>query len=172
MNWKRLAVLALGLAMGLGVQSVQATPVLDAGWTGDQIDGSFVDSEQSPYVFSLSAPAYFRITDQFIVGDVYSVYDGVTFLFSTVFSGAMTSILPIGDAFGDAGWTSADYSHGEFLLGTGSHSLTVQGDGVGGIPAGFYTRLDTAVPEPTTMSLFGLGSLALGYLRRRRSQKS
>ena len=95
------------------------------------------------------------------------------FFFSTVFSGALTSILPIGDAAGDSGWTSAAYSHGEFLLDSGSHSLRVQGDGVGGLSAGFYTRLDTApVPEPTSMGLFGLGSLALGYLRRRRRLNS
>jgi hypothetical protein len=172
MSWKRLTVLALGLVVALGVQSVQATPVLDAGWTFDQIDDSFVDSEQSPYVFSLSAPAYFRITDYFVPGDTYYVYDGATFLFSTIFSGPLTSILPIGDPLGDAGWTSGDFSHGEILLGAGSYSITVQGDGVAGIPAGFYTRLDTAVPEPTSMGLFGVGSLALGYLRRRRRLNS
>jgi len=171
MNWKRLAVLALGLVLALGVQSAQATPVLDAGWTYDQIDDRFVDSEGSPYVMFLTDPAYFRVTDQFVPGDTYSVYDFGTWLFTTVFSGAELSLTPIGDPGGDFGWTSAAFSHGQTTLGAGLHSLTIQGDGVGGIPAGFYTRLDS-VPEPTSMSLFGLGSLALGYLRRRRSQKS
>jgi hypothetical protein len=45
-------------------------------------------------------------------------------------------------------------SQGEYVLGAGSPSLRVQGDGVGGLPAGCYTQLDS-LPEPTSMSLFG-----------------
>jgi hypothetical protein len=167
MNWKKLAVLALGLVVVLGAQTVQADPILDGGWAVDVIDDSFIPSQDSPYSFVLTNPAYFRITDQFVPGDVYYVFDFSTYLFTTIFSGAQASILPIGDPTGDAGWTSALYSHGEIWLGVGAHEIRVLGDGVGGIPAGFYTRLDS-VPEPTTMGLFGLGSLALGYARRRR----
>jgi hypothetical protein len=56
--------------------------------------------------------------------------------------------------------------------GAGSYSFGVVGDGVGGIPAGLFVRLDIkdgTVPEPTTIALLGLG--LLGFIAARRRNK-
>ncbi len=58
-------------------------------------------------------------------------------------------------------------SSGSVLLGGGAHSITIQmlaspfGSG-----AAFF-RIDSAVPEPGTLLLLGLGFAGLGLTRRR-----
>ncbi len=139
-------------------ESIAPAPVLDTGWAYDQIDAAFVDSTDSPYVYNLAAPAYFRITDDFIIGDTYYVYDFGSLILTTTpaYAGAPTGFPDPGES----AWQSSSYSGGEVILSVGSHYLTVQGDGAGGLPAGLYTQL-TSVPEPTTICLLGLGALSL-----------
>ncbi len=144
-------------------------PVLDAGWTSDEIDAESADSLDSPYVYDLASSAIFRITDQFVTGDQFFVYDFGSLILTTLLDGAQATLFPVGDTLGQEGWTSASYQHGETLLSAGAHNLTVQGDGVGGVPAGFFTRLDSSVPEPATFALFSLGLAGLGFARRRKS---
>src|SRR5437879_2193212 len=77
-----------------------ATPTLDGGWFVDQVscpagqtcNGStpnpFLDpvgpSDGSPYVFTLTNPARFSITDAFVKGDIYTVYDTLVPILTTV----------------------------------------------------------------------------------------
>ncbi len=146
-------------------------PVLDAGWTSDAISSAWADSSDSPYVFSLSSPAYFRITDCCVVGDQFKVWNFTSLILTTSYMAGS----PFGDnAYADAAWSSTSYQSGEVLLGPGSYELHVQGDGVGGLPAGFFTRLDTAVPLPgaASLGLAFLGGLGLvGAIRRRRRMR-
>lgn len=136
---------------------VAAAP--DTGWAYDQIDARFTDSINSAHVGVFASPTYFRITDYFNTGDQFFVYDFGNPILTTGYA-ARSSLLPIGDPLGDAGWVDPNYQTGEVLLAPGAHSITIQGDGVGGFPAGFYVRFDT-VPEPATLAMLAIGGLAL-----------
>jgi hypothetical protein len=139
-------------------------PVLDAGWAYDQIDAAFTDSEDSPYAYALGAPAMFAITDDFVPGDTYFVYDFGSLILTTTLTGQ-----PFGGGVGGPA-----YQWGSVLLGAGAHLLTVQGDGFGGVPAGLYTRLDSLTPPVPDGGSLGLlsallwaGFLGLNTLRRK-----
>lgn len=136
-------------------------PILNAGWAPDQIGGAWVNSVDSPYPYVLLAPAFFSITDDFVMGDTYTVFD---FGFPILVTANWGPMPPMG---GDpVGWLGAGWAKGQVLLGVGPHNLTVQGPGGFGFPAGFFARIDT-VPEPSTLALLGVGCGALYFLRRR-----
>jgi hypothetical protein len=144
-------------------------PVLDSGvWTYDDISAAWSDSTDSPYVYvSLPGWATFTLTDDFIVGDQYKVWDGGNLILTTALSAGG---VPIPGAGGPG------YQWGQVLLAPGAHSLTVQGDGVAGVPAGFFTHLDSAqtpgMPDGGSLMLVtGMlwGALGLGSLRRKRA---
>ena len=109
------------------------------------------------------------VTDAFLSGDQFSVYDNLAFLGLTSNPGS------VGDQIGanyDGAVADARWSSGEWLLGAGSHSIDIfvvaSPFGAGGAAL----RVDThAVPEPSTFALLGLGGLglAVGAYRRRRA---
>lgn len=163
---KKIAAAAL---LTLGFSGVaEAAPVLGGGWFFDEITNVAAPSAGSPYDFTLVGPAWFRITDGFIIGDTYQVFDGVDLILTTSFQGFGAGF---GDNVGaDIGWTSADFGSAEILLAAGSYSLSVIGDGFAGTPSGFYTRLDPAavIPLPAALPLLlaGLGGLVIVGRRR------
>ncbi len=167
---KRAILLVACALMLLPAASAVAAPILDAGWAADQIDAAATDSVFSPYVYDLSGDAVFSITDAFIPGDTYFVYDSGSLILTTSFFAGTPFAIP-SDSTADAAWADDLFSKGSVLLGAGAHSLTIQGDGKGGLPAGFYARLDTAtsVPEPGTIVLLGSGLAGLGFWRRFRA---
>ena len=144
-------------------------PILNAGWVYDQINAAAIPSVDSPYVYNLAAPAVFTITDDFVVGDVYTVTDWAVVILVT---GNWAAMPPFGGPGPDPnGWLGVGWAKGQVLLGAGAHNLSVSGNGAGGTPAGFYTRIDTAaVPEPSTLALWSVGLGALCFLRRRKSR--
>ncbi|QMW23601.1 FxDxF family PEP-CTERM protein [Sandaracinobacteroides saxicola] len=153
-------------ALLAGVASAASATVLipGTGWQSDQVDAANTDSINSPWTFTLTNPGVFRLTDAFIVGDIYTV-SGSFNVASTFFAGPA---IPLSNPTADAAWLSADFSHILVPLPAGVYSITIQGNGAGGLPAGFFVQL-TQVPEPATwaMMIAGFGLVGLGLRRRR-----
>jgi hypothetical protein len=152
---KKLAKVMIMTFIGVVLMAVCATaaPVLDGGWATDQISAAMTDSVGSPYAYNLASSAIFRISDCCVQGDTWYAWDNSNPVAMTVDWSAQPVV-----GSDPSEWLSNGYFHGWFTLGAGSHSITIQGDGKGGIPAGFSARIDTQqVPEPSTMILLGLG---------------
>ncbi|MGB7758876.1 MAG: hypothetical protein WBL61_03550 [Bryobacteraceae bacterium] len=133
------------------------------GYTGTQ-GTVLLDPGASPWTFS--GPATLVVTDMFIDGDQFQVFDnGVSI---------GTTSVPVNDgtACGNdpLGCTGNDWSHGTFVLGSGNHSITMTlvAAATGYISGGAAFELTTAAPTPTpgppTFGLVILGcvGLALG----------
>ena len=86
----------------LAVDSAEAAITLNGGWHDDQIAASNVDSNNSPYVFSYTFPVQLSLTDAFLVGDTFFVYDfGSLILTTSVSAGAPFSP---SNAIADSAW--------------------------------------------------------------------
>ena len=87
----------------------------------------------------------FRVTDYFIAGDEFTVVNTANNMAGIGGSFSNTSLLPLGDPWGDAGWQSADYYKARAgLSGNNSpYSIAVTSTVNAGIPAGYFVRFDT-----------------------------
>lgn len=161
-----MKLLATALAGALLVAfPVNSTPLpLDAGWQDDELDGIGDPTINSPWTFTISSKAWLSVVDCCNVGDVYTLSGDVVGV-TTFYAGNATDVQATG-AYGPY-WTDANYSKLAQLLGPGSYSFWITGDGAGGIPAGLGVRLDSAVPEATTWALMLLGFGGVGTALRR-----
>lgn len=168
---KKIAGGLLILGLCIGTSAANAAPVVNGGWYEDTLTADNVSSDGSPYAFTLLTEAWFRITDAFLTGDTFTVFEtgGLSPLLTT-------SNQAFGAGFGDNtnadfGWTSASYGSAEILLSAGDYSLEVFGDCGGGCPANFFARIDTAsVPLPAGLPLLAGGLAAIGFIRRSKTK--
>jgi PEP-CTERM motif len=165
--------LALAAACLCAVSSPAMATVLplNGGWKVDDVSRPDFRSTVSPWTFTLTNNAFFRLTDAFNAGDVYTAKDvgnSLTFVSTFTTDGAAVP------AYFNASWNNTSYSRFSGLLGAGNYSFVVTGNCAGGCPAGFAVRLDTApltaaVPEPATWAMLVLGFGLIGAAMRRRS---
>lgn len=167
---KLLAAMALaGTMLGGGTFPSAATVLYPAVWDDFYFDGAGTAVEET-WAFDLPAGYSLYVTDAFLSGDQFAVYnDGVLL--------GLTSYVPTGaSGFYDpqVSYDSGLYSRGEFPLSAGYYGnihllieLSPHGSG------GAFIKIDhsslSPVPEPATMFLFGAGLLGFTAVRRRKS---
>ena len=149
---------------------LQAGPLaLNAGWQDDELDAAGDPTANSPWTFTISNSAWLSVVDCCNTGDVYTLSGDVTGV-TTFYAGGAGDIQATG-AYGSY-WTDANYSKLAQLLGPGSYTFWITGDGAGGLPAGLGVRLDGAVPEVATWGLMLLGFGGVGVAMRRAQRTS
>ncbi len=153
--------------------------IAGSGWQIDTLATANAATTSSPWTFTITGPATFSVSDAFVVGDIYKLFDTATSTLlatSTFFAGLAGDVQsgttgPAGAIFGVA-WQDVTFSKLAYTLAAGTYSFTINGDGAGGLPAGLGVRLDLigGVPEPTTWAAMILGFGLVGTsLRRRRT---
>lgn len=147
---------------------LRSGPVLNGDWFGDDVESVGAPSNAGPYEFVLLQPAFFRITDAFVTGDEFSATDDTRGLlgFTTHFGPRPATQFGV-DPVGELAWESGTYQTLERLLAPGTYSITVTGNGAGGLPAGFFVQLEAApVPAPAGAVVVGLAGIAAARRRR------
>lgn len=155
-------------ALAFAIPSSAAVLVADTGWQDDTLVAAGEPTENSAWTFTVDALSVLSVTDAFIEGDVF-ILSGDINAVTAFFAGSVTDVQAEG--FYGSAWLNAGYSKVAVLVGPGSYSFSITGQGEGGIPAGLGVRLDTvsgAVPEPATWGMMILGFGLVGLTARRR----
>lgn len=149
----------------LAATQAQATAVaVNGGWVPFSFGGVGSSFSSEPFTFSLAGPGVLKVTDAFLSGDRFEVFDFLASLGLTSAPGSSGDAIgaDYDGAFADSRWSSA-----AFALGAGSYSITgVAVDSPFG-SGGAALRVDERVPEPASALLLSLGLLGLGLARRK-----
>jgi hypothetical protein len=175
MTFQSRLLVGAALAGSLFAANAQAaTLVVDGGWTLFLFGGSGSNITDSgtgalSYDFLLGDTATLNVTDAFVVGDVFQIFDNGVSLFTTGpfnLAGGTTS-----DP--DTAFAGSIYSHGSIVLGAGSHSITGIATSSPTGSGGAYIELvkGGAVPEPATWAMMIAGFGMVGYMARRRTAR-
>jgi hypothetical protein len=121
-----------------------------------------------PWTFTAAGSVDLYVSDLFYDGDQFAVYDnGVLLGYTSSPANDGTYCNNDPSLCG-----SSKFSHGVFILGSGNHSITIFLVGeTNGINSGRAAFQLSAVPEPTTLGMMGIGfgALLLGWRFRRNS---
>ena len=135
-----------------------------SGWNTFGWDGAAPAAvNENPFTFTCAGPCTLQITDAFLDGDQFAVYDNLSLLGNT--STPANNGYQIG-ARPDLAFYSPLFSQGDFILAAGAHSVTLttiaEASGSSG-GAAYLQVVDGAVQGPTnlvpTLSTWGLISL-------------
>ena len=171
-----LRTLALVAMVGLGSlgglrQAAAAAIAPDAGW----VDGAILSvNDVVAFNFTTTGASYFSLTDCCLPGDIWTIFGDISGT-STLGLSPVAVPLGIGQFFADfdTSWLDAGLTHFQTLLSAGTYAFSITGNGVGGLPADFGVRVDTAAVPVPAGSLMLLAALAgLGVLTRRRKSSA
>ena len=183
-----IRTVTLGVVLALAVLATPSISFADAitvgdgwhqfSWTG----GPNVTQTESAFTFTNTAPVTVSVTDAFVPGDRFKLYDNGSLVGTTSqVNGSSPNVWTDNPAVAilDPGFSS-----GIFTLGAGTHSLLLVDIQIAtGYSSGAaFLRVDSVsnggtgtissvgnAPEPGTLALVGMGlaGLAVGRLRRR-----
>jgi hypothetical protein len=168
-----------GVVAGVLCWSLPAAPAVaeelvpGGGWHSFAwFNGPGTYNVEGPFTFTDNNTMRLKVTDAFVNGDRFAVYDFGALVGSTSKPDTGTKAATNNP---DEAFQSPAYSFGTFLLSPGEHSLTIKTTAVatGWTHGVGFLRIDhvSSVPEPTSLTLAALGLLALPgwYGLRRRS---
>lgn len=118
------------------------------GWTGFEFGE--VGSTAGPFTFTTAGPVVLKVTDAYCAGDRFRVYDNGQLLGDTSYSWMSLCEFPGRTVDPVTAFTSWYYSHGEFSLSAGSHSITIQSLASPFGPGGAFLRADATSVQSTT----------------------
>jgi PEP-CTERM motif len=168
---KALLLASAVVALGAASTANAAVIVVGGGWTtvGFGAAGSALNiGGDNVFTFTLPTPGKLRITDAFLIGDIFRLTINGVVLGPTSAPGAGANV---GGDY-DAAFASGYYSAGEYDLLAGNFTVTGTAtvSPFNGGDAGLRVDL-AAIPEPGTWALMIMGfGLAGGALRRTRGQ--
>jgi len=137
----------------------------------DWNNGPGVWVNDSPFIFTSAGVIIVDITDAYSPGDLFEVYNHGVLIGTTSIPNVPAPYI----ADPDLAFAHPGFSSGSFILGPGSHSIGIKviqvpnntPNGAGYIRVQPYIDL-SEVPEPTSMTMAGLGLAGLAYAGYRR----